>query len=116
MIRRPPRSTRTATLFPYPTLFRSIGIAFGGFIVGLISDALSPSLGDESLRWALILISICKLWSAAHYWRASHHLQKLSQAATAKLPKIVGPIRRWMETRWPWAFRRRETAWRPATG
>src|SRR3546814_12882762 len=24
MIRRPPRSTRTDTLFPYPTLFRSI--------------------------------------------------------------------------------------------
>src|SRR3546814_10011625 len=24
MIRRPPRSTRTATLFPYPTLFRSV--------------------------------------------------------------------------------------------
>src|SRR3546814_4538056 len=24
MIRRPPRSTRTATLFPYPTLFRSL--------------------------------------------------------------------------------------------
>src|SRR3546814_14951057 len=25
MMRRPPRSTRTATLFPYPTLFRSRG-------------------------------------------------------------------------------------------
>src|SRR3546814_5445879 len=25
MIRRPPRSTRTVTLFPYPTLFRSLG-------------------------------------------------------------------------------------------
>src|SRR3546814_15059712 len=25
MIRRPPRSTRTATLFPYTTLFRSVG-------------------------------------------------------------------------------------------
>src|SRR3546814_11519788 len=24
MVRRPPRSTRTDTLFPYPTLFRSI--------------------------------------------------------------------------------------------
>src|SRR3546814_9038761 len=24
MIRRPPRSTRTDTLFPYPTLFRSV--------------------------------------------------------------------------------------------
>src|SRR3546814_5517484 len=27
MIRRPPRSTRTDTLFPYTTLFRSSGIA-----------------------------------------------------------------------------------------
>src|SRR3546814_2555947 len=36
MIRRPPRSTRTDTLFPYTTLFRSLawpralGISFGG--------------------------------------------------------------------------------------
>src|SRR3546814_13948564 len=29
MIRRPPRSTRTDTLFPYTTLFRSHGIAVG---------------------------------------------------------------------------------------
>src|SRR3546814_516838 len=28
MIRRPPRSTRTDTLFPYTTLFRSVGAAF----------------------------------------------------------------------------------------
>src|SRR3546814_8831742 len=27
MIRRPPRSTRTYTLFPYSTLFRSLGLA-----------------------------------------------------------------------------------------
>src|SRR3546814_12991472 len=27
MIRRPPRSTRTDTLFPYTTLFRSLGLA-----------------------------------------------------------------------------------------
>src|SRR3546814_8087527 len=27
MIRRPPRSTRTDTLFPYTTLFRSLGVA-----------------------------------------------------------------------------------------
>src|SRR3546814_6214117 len=32
MIRRPPRSTRTGTLFPYTTLFRSIPM---GFAVGL---------------------------------------------------------------------------------
>src|SRR3546814_11166823 len=29
MIRRPPRSTRTDTLFPYTTLFRSVGAAEG---------------------------------------------------------------------------------------
>src|SRR3546814_4775104 len=30
MIRRPPRSTRTDTLFPYTTLFRSIAAGDGG--------------------------------------------------------------------------------------
>src|SRR3546814_12564936 len=30
MIRRPPRSTRTDTLFPYTTLFRSVGRLFQG--------------------------------------------------------------------------------------
>src|SRR3546814_20738896 len=30
MIRRPPRSTRTATLFPYTTLFRSPGLILHG--------------------------------------------------------------------------------------
>src|SRR3546814_16387111 len=29
MIRRPPRSTRTDTLFPYTTLFRSLGVDEG---------------------------------------------------------------------------------------
>src|SRR3546814_16761167 len=32
MIRRPPRSTRTDTLFPYTTLFRSDGARKGGVI------------------------------------------------------------------------------------
>src|SRR3546814_8922223 len=37
MLRRPPRSTRTATLFPYPTLFRSAG-ALVALFVGLIVE------------------------------------------------------------------------------
>src|SRR3546814_14256187 len=35
MIRRPPRSTRTDTLFPYTTLFRSGGARSGG--IGMLS-------------------------------------------------------------------------------
>src|SRR3546814_3760532 len=34
MIRRPPRSTRTDTLFPYTTLFRSVAAAVPAFVVG----------------------------------------------------------------------------------
>src|SRR3546814_8518754 len=33
MIRRPPRSTRTDTLFPYTTLFRSVQIGLGECLV-----------------------------------------------------------------------------------
>src|SRR3546814_1800747 len=40
MIRRPPRSTRTDTLFPYTTLFRS------PMVKVLISDELSPAAVD----------------------------------------------------------------------
>src|SRR3546814_20558760 len=34
MIRRPPRSTRTDTLFPYTTLFRSVRIGPAAFRIG----------------------------------------------------------------------------------
>src|SRR6056297_3965396 len=48
MIRRPPRSTRTDTLFPYTTLFRSIDNAlywlgefgFDGLRIGRIGDLI----------------------------------------------------------------------------
>src|SRR3546814_18514694 len=42
MIRRPPRSTRTDTLFPYTTLFRSVAVLRGqrdnGRAIGLRAD------------------------------------------------------------------------------
>src|SRR3546814_6389185 len=39
MIRRPPRSTRTDTLFPYTTLFRSLRVIAADQIAGLDADA-----------------------------------------------------------------------------
>src|SRR3546814_15206439 len=36
MIRRPPRSTRTDTLFPYTTLFRSLGEVAGVAVGGVV--------------------------------------------------------------------------------
>src|SRR3546814_13326477 len=48
MIRRPPRSTRTDTLFPYTTLFRSTWR--GGLIGTLLPMALATS-AQTPLRW-----------------------------------------------------------------
>src|SRR3546814_18224059 len=45
MIRRPPRSTRTDTLFPYTTLFRSGGRA-------VVNAVLAALLREECLREA----------------------------------------------------------------
>src|SRR3546814_18129102 len=47
MIRRPPRSTRTDTLFPYTTLFRSAQIAFIGPLLGSIARPLGGKLADR---------------------------------------------------------------------
>src|SRR3546814_4379022 len=55
MIRRPPRSTRTDTLFPYTTLFRSIFRALGGVPVDrenpgpLVADLVANARSSDSL-------------------------------------------------------------------
>src|SRR3546814_2945853 len=54
MIRRPPRSTRTDTLFPYTTLFRSLGLDPAPLVI-LHGDTLVESppvraLADEMLE------------------------------------------------------------------
>src|SRR3546814_6492074 len=55
MIRRPPRSTRTDTLFPYTTLFRSVGEVAGR--AGLEVDQHRADIGLEeaALRLAVDL-------------------------------------------------------------
>src|SRR3546814_13084662 len=50
MIRRPPRSTRTDTLFPYTTLFRSLAEILGAGAIGGVAldiDSLDAALVDE---------------------------------------------------------------------
>jgi len=62
------------------TLFciNGLGIALGAFVVGALSDVLTPRLGDGALRWALLGVSLAKSWSALHYWLASRHLLRSS--------------------------------------
>src|SRR3546814_11888452 len=46
MIRRPPRSTRTDTLFPYTTLFRSLRVRGGDFATALEAE-IGPWLSSR---------------------------------------------------------------------
>src|SRR3546814_15676411 len=65
MIRRPPRSTRTDTLFPYTTLFRSImriadvQLTFPAILIALLIDGLSRSVLPRELHadiWFYVLV------------------------------------------------------------
>src|SRR3546814_9767153 len=55
MIRRPPRSTRTDTLFPYTTLFRSVGtyviLRLTSLLFGNASGGVA-GFADSWLIWA----------------------------------------------------------------
>src|SRR3546814_7807678 len=53
MIRRPPRSTRTDTLFPYTTLFRStpLPIIAGIFVATIVNHAMAAELGILIANW-----------------------------------------------------------------
>src|SRR3546814_13385953 len=50
MLRRPPRSTRTDTLFPYTTLFRSL-LPFEGLFFILLAQALRVEAVVVRHRW-----------------------------------------------------------------
>src|SRR3546814_10040650 len=65
MIRRPPRSTRTDTLFPYTTLFRSV-------------EAVGPDIAEEVSYRALVIVVV-----------ARHLLQSRKQRGRIQ----VGPVR-----------------------
>lgn len=54
-----------------------IGLGLGPTLIGVISDALKPSLGDaESLRWAMLTFAAATPWALFHYWRAGVWLKR----------------------------------------
>src|SRR3546814_4302301 len=60
MIRRPPRSTLTYTLFPYTTLFRSDQVQFVTITTDPVNDtpevlkAYGPAHGLDSTNWVFL--------------------------------------------------------------
>ena len=48
-----------------------IGMGLGPVAAGALSDAMQPWAGEESLRYALLILAPGYVWSAWHAWRAS---------------------------------------------
>jgi MFS family permease len=66
----PPRMRATSVAIIY--LFANlIGVGFGPLAAGMLSDALHPLLGEESLRYALLALCPGYAWAGWHLWRAS---------------------------------------------
>jgi len=59
------RATASALFF---LILNLVGLGFGTFIIGFVSDLLTPQYGIDSLRYSMLLIvSIACVWSAAHF-------------------------------------------------
>lgn len=53
-----------------------IGLGFGPFLFGVLSDALAPIAGQESVRWVLYGAAWLGLIPAFFFWRASLRLNR----------------------------------------
>ena len=51
-----------------------IGLGAGPQVVGIASDLLAPHFGAESLRYALLGVSLINAWAAVHYYISGKHL------------------------------------------
>jgi MFS family permease len=59
-----------------------IALGLGPLTVGILSDLLKPTFGMDSLRYALLSLSLLNLWAAYHYWLAGRAYEKeMAQAS-----------------------------------
>ena len=65
------RALSSAIVFFMLNLF---GLGFGPLVVGIISDLLQPSMGIESLRWALSIILLVNVASAVLFFAAARKI------------------------------------------
>lgn len=69
-----PASMRALTSAVFFLVINMVGLGFGPLVVGMISDLLKPSLGVESLRWAMSVIIIISFASAMLFFSTSKRL------------------------------------------
>jgi predicted MFS family arabinose efflux permease len=71
-------SSRMRALASAVTMFGAsvVGLGGGPFVTGVLSDLLAPRFGDESLRYALMIMALFLGWPIFHFWRASKTIRQ----------------------------------------
>ena len=73
------RAMSSAILF---LILNIIGLGMGPWTIGMVSDLLTPTLGDEALRTAMgYILPAVMLWSACHFLLAARTLREDLAAA-----------------------------------
>lgn len=81
------RAQAVAVIYLFANL---IGMGLGPLAVGVLSDAMHPYLGQESLRYALLSMSFGYLWGGWHAWRAARTV--LDDLAAVESAEPTPPI------------------------
>ncbi|MDH3643015.1 MAG: MFS transporter [Gammaproteobacteria bacterium] len=80
-----PPDRRAIAASVYLLIYNLIGLGLGPLSVGILSDLYIPSLGDESLRWAMISVLLISIGGVAAYFLAArsveHDLDRLRRNA-----------------------------------
>jgi hypothetical protein len=67
---------RATTLAIVMLLANLIGMGIGPEVVGVLSDRLKASLGADSLRYAMLVMSLVGVWAAYHFWRVGRTVEQ----------------------------------------
>jgi len=76
MQRLVPDDMRATVMAMIMLFYNFIGMGLGPQIVGIISDSLAPSVGADSLRYAMLIMSFMAVWAAYHLWRVSQTVEQ----------------------------------------
>jgi MFS family permease len=68
--------TRATTMALVMLLANLLGMGFGPQVVGILSDSLRRVAGDDSLRYAMLTVSLLAPWSAYHFWQVGRVVQE----------------------------------------
>jgi hypothetical protein len=75
MQRLVPDDVRATSMAIIMLLYNLIGLGLAPLIVGMLSDRLAPALKGESLRYAMLIMTLVGFWAAYHLWQVGKSVQ-----------------------------------------